>query len=60
MVKETINKMNRQFMEWEKIFASDATNKRFKRLISKNMQPSHITQHQKNEELNHKMGRRTK
>ena len=47
-------------MEWEKIFASDATNKRFKRLISKNMQPSHITQHQKNEELNHKMGRRTK
>ena len=24
------------------------------------MQPSHITQYQKNEELNHKMGRRPK
>ena len=25
--KETINKMKRQPMEWEKIFANDATNK---------------------------------
>ena len=30
--KETINKMKRQLMEWEKIFANDATNKE---LISK-------------------------
>ena len=26
-VKETINKMKRQFSEWEKIFANEATNK---------------------------------
>ena len=32
--KETINKMNRQLTEWEKIFASEATDKG---LISKNM-----------------------
>ena len=30
--KETTNKMRRQLMEWEKIFANDATNKE---LISK-------------------------
>ena len=28
-VKETINKMKRQFSEWEKIFANEATNERF-------------------------------
>ena len=31
-VKEIINKMKRQFTEWEKIFTNNATNKR---LISK-------------------------
>ena len=36
--KEIINKMKRQSMNWEKIFANDAIDKR---LISKNIQRAH-------------------
>ena len=54
--KETINKMKRQPMEWEKIFANDATNKG---LISQNIQTANKTQYRKNKP-NQKMGRNPK
>ena len=43
--KETINEMKGQPMDWENIFANDATDKG---LISKNIQTAHITQQQQN------------
>ena len=55
--KETINKTKRQPMEWEKIFANDATDMG---LISKNIQTAHTAQYQKNKQPNQKMGRRSK
>ena len=45
--KETINKMKRQPMEWEKIFANDATDKRFPNLCNfRSIQTAHTTQQQ--------------
>ena len=43
--KETINKTKRLPMEWEKIFANDATNKR---INLQNIQTAHAAQYQKN------------
>ena len=56
--KETINKMKRQPMEWEKIFANDVTNKGliskvYKQLIQLNIK-------QTNKQPNQKVGRRPK
>ena len=42
--KETINNMKRQSMEWEKLFANDATDKY--------IQTAHTTQYQKNKQPN--------
>ena len=55
--KETINKMKRQPMDWEKIFENNATNKGLisnicKQLIQLNLK--------NNKQLNLKMGRRLK
>ena len=55
--KETINKTIRQPSEREKIFANEATDKRF---ISKNIQAAHAAQYHKNKQPNTKMGRRPK
>ena len=55
--KKTVNKMKRQPLEWQKIFANKATNKG---LISKTCKTAHETQYEKNKELNQKMGRRLK
>ena len=57
IAKETINKMKRQPMEREKIFANDATDnglifKIYKQLIQLNIK--------KNKQPNQKMGRRPK
>ena len=49
--------MKRQPMEWEKIFATNVTDKG---LISKNIQIAHTAQHLKNKEPSQKMGRRPK
>jgi len=48
-VKETINKIKRQPMEWEKIFANEATNKGltskiYKQLMQLYIQKTQITQ----------------
>ena len=43
--KKTINETKRQPSEWEKIFASEATDNG---LISKNIQTVHAAQYQKN------------
>ena len=55
--KETINKTKTQPSEWEKIFASEATDKG---LISKNIQAAHAAQYQKNKQPNPNTGRRPK
>ena len=55
--KEIINKMKRLPMEWEKIFASDATNKG---LISKIHKQLIELNKNKNKQPNPKMGRRSK
>ena len=55
--KETINKVKRQPLEWEKIIANEATDKQ---LMSKNIQATPAAQFQKNKRPNQKMGQRTK
>ena len=55
--KETISKVKRQPSEWEKIIASEATDKQ---LISKYIQAIPAAQFQKNKRHNQKMGQRTK
>ena len=51
--KETINKMKRQPIEWEKIFANDMTNIGFVSNIYKQLIKLNI----KNKQPNYKMGR---
>ena len=55
--KKTINKMNRQPTEWEKIFANDTTDKG---LISKIYKQLIQSKNKKNKQPNRKMGRRPK
>ena len=55
--KETINKVKKQPSEWEKIIASETTDKG---LISQNTQAAHAAQYQKNKQPNQKVGRRPK
>ena len=55
--KETISKVKRQPLEWEKIIANEATDKQ---LISKYIQATHAAQFQKNKRPNQKMGQRKK
>ena len=55
--KETLSKVKRQPLEWEKIVANETTDKGF---ISKNIQAAHTTQCQKNQQPNQKMGKRPK
>jgi len=55
--KETISKVKRQPSEWEKIIASEATDKQ---LISKILQATPAAQFQKSKRPNQKMGQRTK
>ena len=55
--KETINKMKRQPSEWEKIFASEATDKALIFKIYKQLMQLNI---KKNKHPNPKMGRRPK
>ena len=52
-MKEIISKLKRQPSEWEKIIANEATDKG---LISKIYKQLHITQYQKNEQPNQKVG----
>ena len=54
--KETINKMKRQPMNWEKIFANDVTNKGLILKIYKQL----LQFNNKNKQPNQKMGRRSK
>ena len=54
-VKETINKMKRQPLEWEKIFANKATKNNLQ-----NIQAADAAQYQENQQPNPKMGRRPK
>ena len=54
--KETISKVKRQPSEWEKIIASEATD----RFNLKNIQAAPAAQYQKNKQPNQKMGQRTK
>ena len=53
--KETISKVKRQPSEWEKIIASEATD----RINLKNIQAAPAAQYQKNKQPNQKMGQRT-
>ena len=55
--KETINKVKRQPLEWEKIIANETTDKG---LISKILRVARTTQYQKNKEPNQKVGKRPK
>ena len=55
--KETINKTKRQPSDWEKIFASEATDKRLISRIYKQLMQLNI---KKNKQPNPKMGRRPK
>ena len=55
--KETINKMKRQPMDWQKIFANDATDKG---LISKIYKQLIQFNNKTNKQPNQKMGRRPK
>ena len=55
--KETLNDTKRQCMEWEKIFASESTDKG---LISKIYKQLLQLQYQKNKQPHQKMGRRSK
>ena len=52
--KETTSKVKRQLSEWEKIIANEASDKG---LISKIYKQLHITQYQKNEQPNQKVGK---
>ena len=56
IAKETISKTKRQPMEWEKIFAKDATDKG---LISKIYKQFMQLSIKKNEQLIQKMGQKT-
>ena len=56
-IKETISKVKRQPLEWEKIIANEATDKE---LTSKIMKATPAAQFQKNKRPNQKMGQRTK
>ena len=56
--KETISKVKRQPLEWEKIIANETTDKG---LISKiYKQLIHTTQYQKNKQPNQRVGKRLK
>ena len=55
--KETINKMKRQPLEWEKIFANESMGKRLISKIYKHLMQLNI---EKNKQPNPKMGRRPK
>ena len=55
--KETINKMERQPSEWEKLFANEATDKGLISKIYKQLMQLDI---KKNQQPNPKMGRRPK
>ena len=55
--EETISKVKKQPSEWEKIIASETTDKG---LISQNTQAAHAAQYQKNKQPNQKVGRRPK
>ena len=55
--KETINKTKRQPLEWEKIFANEATDKGLISKIYKQLMQLNI---KKNKQPNPKMGRRPK
>ena len=55
--KETIHKMTRQLMDWEKVFANDATDMV---LISKVHKQFTQLNYQKDKQPNQKMGRRHK
>ena len=55
--KETISKGKRQPSEWEKIIANETTDKG---LVSKIYKAVHTTQYQKNNQVNKKMGGRSK
>ena len=55
--KETINKMKRQPSEWEKIFASESTEKGLISKIYKQLMQLNIKKHR---QPNPKMGRRPK
>ena len=56
-VKETINKVKRQPLEWEKIIANESTDKR---INLQNIQAAHTAQYQKNKQPDQKVGRRPK
>ena len=56
--KETINKMKRQPLEWEKIFANEATDKGLIFKIYKQFMK--LNSKKKNKQPNPKMGRRPK
>jgi len=56
-VKETINKVKRQPLEWEKIIANESTDKR---INLQNIQAAHTAQYQKNKQPDQKLGRRPK
>ena len=58
--KETINKMKRQPLEWEKIFANEAIDKRLISQIYKQLMQLSIKSKQTNEQPNQSMGRRFK
>ena len=55
--KETLNKTKRQPTEWEKIFASESTDKGFISKIYKHLLQLHT---KKNKQHHQKMGRRSK
>ena len=55
--KETINKMKRQPTEWEKIFASEVTDKGLISKIQKYLMQLYV---KKNKQPRHKMGKRSK
>ena len=54
--KETVNKMKRQLLEWEKIFTSESTDKGLISKIYKQLMQLNI----KRKQSNQKMGRRPK
>ena len=55
--KETISKVKRQPLEWEKIIANETTDKGFN---FQNIQAAHTTQYQKNKQPNQKVEKRSK
>ena len=54
--KETISKVKRQPLEWEKIIAND----NWQSISFQNIQVAHITQYQKNKQPKQKVGKRPK